>query len=113
LIHPWTPLPLGFATAAMAPQGSSAQAQLVNTWWWNSVPWGGLGDNRYPGGVFKWCLPLNDEDGQAGRICDRSGIWFPGHMLVEVDGKIMGRPFSYLMKEQPDIMPGTWGAPSE
>lgn len=55
----------------------------------------GIGDNgtRYYA-PFKWKNPQSFEDGYLGGFCSRSGAWFPGHMLVTVDGKLYGLPFA-------------------
>lgn len=53
-----------------------------------------LSDQTGNAPLFKYAEPLSDEDGRKGGICARSGYWFPGHMLVEMDGKKMGIPFA-------------------
>lgn len=42
----------------------------------------------------KYADPINREDALSGGVCSRTGLWFPGRMLVTVGGKRYGAPFA-------------------
>lgn len=69
-----------------------ARATLTMNWGFGQTE--PLADDTGAAPLIKWCEPLNDADGKAGGICSRSGMWFPGHMLVKMDGRQMGKPFA-------------------
>lgn len=49
-------------------------------------------EGLYYHGVIKHRLPTDWEDGATGQVLD--GVWFPGSDIVEVDGKMYGRPYA-------------------
>jgi len=111
-------MPLQFAPLSSA--FTSRECMLLVTGWYyptlNPPP---SGNDKYHDD-FKWTQPITYQDGNQGRICEKSGAWFPAHLIrLETDpesencGKWVGHPFWPTPKPFAPAQPRTWGDPVE